>query len=157
MVYLKERMVMVFNQAEIERWFGEIHRYLVQMLNLSGLDDVVADEMAIIPGMEEISLLMYINQYAREGTFDVVVLDAAPTGESLRFISLPTSLDWYMDKIFNMQRTAFSMARPIMRVAKPELKLPDTAVFDDIERLSEKLKDVDKILRDPRITTVRVQ
>jgi arsenite-transporting ATPase len=81
-------------QEEIERHWKDIHDYLSLLLNTTGLDDVLAEELAILPGMEEISLLLYINRYVREKTYDVIILDCAPTGESLRFISLPTAL-WY--------------------------------------------------------------
>ena len=86
-------------QTEIQRHWGDIHKYLSTMLNTTGLSDVLAEELAIFPGMEEVSLLLYINQYVRENTFDVILLDCAPTGESLRFISIPTTLEWYSEVI----------------------------------------------------------
>ena len=70
--------------------------------------------MAIFPGMEELSAMMYVNQYRKSGDFDVIVLDCAPTAESLRFISLPATLDWYMKHIFNFQRSLLKAARPLL-------------------------------------------
>ena len=66
-------------QEEIERQWDDIHRYLATLLNTSGLDEVVAEELAIFPGMEEISCLLYVNQYLRQGRFEVILLDCAPT------------------------------------------------------------------------------
>jgi arsenite-transporting ATPase len=85
-------------QEEIQRHWGDIHKYLSRLLNTTGMDEVLAEELAVFPGMEEVSLLLYINQYVQNNEFDVVLLDCAPTGESLRFISIPTTLEWYMKK-----------------------------------------------------------
>ena len=80
-------------QEEIARYWEDVFAYITTLLNASGLEEVVAEELAIFPGMEEICSLLYVNQYAREHRYDVVLLDCAPTGESLRFISIPTALD----------------------------------------------------------------
>ena len=74
------------------------------MLRTTGITGIEAKELAILPGMEELSAMMYINQYRRERHYDVIVLEAAPTAESMRFISMPTTLDWYMKRIFPFQR-----------------------------------------------------
>jgi arsenite-transporting ATPase len=142
-------------QEEIQRYWGDIHRYLSSLLNTSGLDEVLAEELAILPGMEEVSLLLYINQYVRDNAFDVILLDCAPTGESLRFISIPTTLDWYMKKIFKLERTVVKYVRPVAR-RMYDVPLPGDEYFMAIESLFEKLKGVDQILVDPKVTTVRL-
>ena len=71
---------------EIEGNWGEIHKYISALLNTTGLDEILAEELSILPGMEEVSLLLYINQYVQQKTYDVIILDCAPTGESIRFI-----------------------------------------------------------------------
>jgi arsenite-transporting ATPase len=124
-------------------------------LNTSGLDEVLAEEIAILPGMEEISLLLYINQYVRRRRFDVILLDCAPTGESLRFISIPTTLEWYMKKVFRLQRTLVKVARPLAKRFY-DVPLPDDDYFKAIEALCERLKGVDQVLCDPDVTTVRL-
>ena len=142
-------------QTEIQRHWGTIHQYLSTMLNTAGIGDVLAEELAIFPGMEEVSLLLYINQYVRENTFDVILLDCAPTGESLRFISLPTTLEWYMDKIFKMQRRFAKYARPVVK-RMTDMPLPEDDYFQTIENLFERLRGVDQVLVDPAVTTVRL-
>jgi arsenite/tail-anchored protein-transporting ATPase len=142
-------------QEEIQRYWGDIHAYLASLLNTAGLDDVLAEELAILPGMEEISLLLYINQYVRERKFDVILLDCAPTGESLRFISIPTTLEWYMNKIFKMERKFAKYLRPVAKRVT-DVPLPGDDYFQAIEDLFGKLKGVDKILGDPTTTTVRL-
>lgn len=79
-------------QEEIEKNWGDIHKYLSTLLNTTGLDEILAEELAILPGMEEVSLLLYINSYVPTNKFDVILLDCAPTGESLRFISIIASM-----------------------------------------------------------------
>ena len=142
-------------QEEIQRYWGDIHAYISGLLNTAGLDDVLAEELAILPGMEEISLLLYINKYVREEEYDVILLDCAPTGESLRFISVPTTLEWYMKKIFKLQRKVVKYVRPVAKRVY-DVPLPGDDYFQAIEDLFNKLKGVDKILVDPATTTVRL-
>jgi arsenite-transporting ATPase len=140
---------------EIERNWGDIHKYLSLLLNTTGLDEILAEELAILPGMEEISLLLYINRYVLEKKFDVIILDCAPTGESLRFISIPTALEWYIKKIFKMERAIVKYARPIAK-RMYDVPLPGDDYFAAIQYLFERLRGVDKILTDPSTTTVRL-
>jgi len=142
-------------QEEIERNWGDIHKYISTLLNTTGLDEILAEELAILPGMEEVSLLLYINRYVRTKKFDVILLDYAPTGESLRFISIPTTLEWYIKKIFKMERTIARYARPIAKRLY-DVPLPGEDYFDAVELLFERLRGVDDILVDPKITTVRL-
>jgi arsenite-transporting ATPase len=140
---------------EIGKNWGDIHKYLSLLLNTTGLDEILAEELAILPGMEEISLLLYINRYVLEQKFDVIILDCAPTGESLRFISIPTALEWYIKKIFKMERTIAKYARPIAK-RMYDVPLPGDDYFAAIQYLFERLRGVDKILTDPHTTTVRL-
>ncbi|MBW2616591.1 MAG: ArsA family ATPase [Deltaproteobacteria bacterium] len=142
-------------QEEIEKNWGDIHKYLSTLLNTTGLDEILAEELAILPGMTEVSLLLHINRYVRTKKFDVILLDCAPTGESLRFISIPTTLDWYMKKIFKVERTIARYVRPLAKRLS-DVPLPGEDYFDAIEFLFERLRGVDEILVDPEITTVRL-
>ncbi len=142
-------------QEEIQKNWGEIHRYLSTLLNTTGLDEILAEELAVLPGMEEVSLLLYINRYAQDRMFDVVILDCAPTGESLRFISIPTTLEWYMKKIFKLERTIARYARPVVQRVY-DVPLPGEDYFAALERLFERLEGVDRLLTDPEVTSVRL-
>jgi arsenite-transporting ATPase len=142
-------------QKEVERHWKDIHDYLSLLFNTTGLDDVLAEELAILPGMEEISLLLYINRYVREKTYDVIILDCAPTGESLRFISLPTALEWYMHRVFRMERAIAKVVRPVAK-RMYDLPLPGDEYFAAVEYLYERLRGVDAVLTDPKITSVRL-
>ena len=142
-------------QKEIKRHWQEISSYVSSVLRTTGISGVEAEELAILPGMEELSAMMYINQYRREQSYDVIVLDAAPTAESMRFISMPTTLDWYMKHIFPFQRNLLKAVRPIANRVAP-FELPTDSYFVNIRSLFEKLEGVDEIMEDPSITSVRL-
>lgn len=142
-------------QEEIEKNWKDIHRYISLLLNTTGLDEILAEELAVLPGMEEVSLLLYINRYVREGVFDVIILDCAPTGESIRFISIPTTLEWYIKKLFRLERTIVKYVRPVAKRVY-DVPIPGDDYFDAIEDLFKRLRGVDQILADPGITTVRL-
>ncbi len=142
-------------QEEIEKNWGEVHKYISNLLNISGIDEVLAEELAILPGMEEVSSLLYINRYVTQKSYDIILLDCAPTGESIRFISIPTSLEWYMEKLFDIERRIVKVARPITKKLY-KVPLPEDAYFDTIQKLFDRLKGIDGILSDPDITSVRL-
>ena len=141
-------------EAIVEYW-EEVYNYLRSLLNRSGLETLVAEEIAVFPGMEEICALLYINQYVREKTYDVILLDCAPTGESLRFVSIPTTLEWYMNRIFKLERNLAKIAGPVIETVS-SVPIPKDAYFQNIQDLFNQLEGIDKILTDPKITTVRL-
>ncbi|MFI5197507.1 MAG: ArsA family ATPase [Thermoanaerobaculia bacterium] len=140
---------------EIGRHWKDISGYITTLLAVTGVEEVLAEELAIFPGMEEVSALLYVNQYAREKAFDVLILDCAPTGESLRFISLPPTLEWYMKKLFHLERSLLKIARPVAKKVT-DLPLPPDRYFDNVQSLAQKLQGVDALLKDPETTTVRL-
>lgn len=140
---------------EISRNWGEIHRYISTLLSTTGLDEILAEELAVLPGMEEVSLLLYINSYVQTDAYDVLILDCAPTGESLRFISIPTALEWYMKKIFKMEKALAKVVGPVARKIY-DVPIPGDDYFDAIAYLFERLRGVDQVLGDPGMTTVRL-
>ncbi len=142
-------------QDAIVEYWDEVYNYIRSLLNRSGLDGLVAEEIAVFPGMEEICALLYINQYVREESYDVIILDCAPTGESLRFVSIPTTLEWYMKRIFKLERNLARFAGPVIETVS-SVPIPKDAYFQNIQNLFDKLEGIDKVLTDPKITTVRL-
>ena len=140
---------------EIKHYWNDISAYLTAVLRTSGLSGVQAEEMAIFPGMEELSAMMYVNQYRKGSEFDVMVLDCAPTAESLRFVSLPTTLDWYMKHIFGFQRSLLKAVRPLANRLTP-VELPPDSYFRNIQSLFEKIEGIDTVLQDAALTSVRL-
>ncbi len=90
-----------------------------------------------------------------EETYDTLIVDCAPTGESLRFVSMPTTLEWYMRKIFSVERNMMRMARPMAKLFT-SVPLPEESYFAALQRLFTRLEGIEKILVDPEITTVRL-
>ncbi|MDR3554861.1 MAG: TRC40/GET3/ArsA family transport-energizing ATPase [Syntrophobacteraceae bacterium] len=140
---------------EISKYWGEVHKYITVLLSASGIEDILAEELAILPGMEEVAALLYVNQYAKEHTYDLIVLDCAPTAESVRFVSLPKTLEWYMKKIFRVERKLMRYMRPVAKKIY-DVPLPEDEYFASIESLFHRLQGVDSLLTDPEITSVRL-
>ena len=142
-------------QKEIKRHWREISAYVISVLRTTGISDVEAEELAILPGMEELSAMMYVNQFRREDRYDVIVLDCAPTAESMRFVSMPTTLDWYMKHIFPFQRGLLKAVRPLANRVSP-VELPPDKYFANIQDLFGRLDGIGDLLEDPKITSVRL-
>src|SRR6202162_4654928 len=142
-------------QKEIKRHWREISTYVVSVLRTTGISDVEAEELAILPGMEELSAMMYVNQFRREDRYQVIVLDCAPTAESLRFISMPTTLDWYMKHIFPFHRGILKAVRPLANRVSP-VELPTDNYFANIKDLFGRLDGIGELLEDPKVTSVRL-
>jgi arsenite-transporting ATPase len=142
-------------QQEIKRHWREISAYVISVLRTTGISDVEAEELAILPGMEELSAMMYVNQFRRENRYDVIVLDCAPTAESMRFVSMPTTLEWYMKHIFPFQRGILKAVRPLANRVSP-VELPTDSYFANIQDLFGKLEGIPELLEDPKTTSVRL-
>jgi arsenite/tail-anchored protein-transporting ATPase len=142
-------------QKEIKRHWREISTYVVSVLRTTGISDVEAEELAILPGMEELSAMMYVNQYRREGNYQVIVLDCAPTAESMRFVSMPTTLEWYMKHVFPFQRGLLKAVRPVANRISP-VELPPDSYFANIKNLFGRLDGIAELLENPKITSVRL-
>src|SRR6266542_1724326 len=142
-------------QKEIKRHWREISSYVISVLRTTGISDVEAEELAILPGMEELSAMMYVNQFRRENTYDCIVLDCAPTAESMRFVSMPTTLEWYMKHIFPFQRGLLKAVRPLANKVSP-VELPTDSYFANIQDLFGRLEGIGDLLENPNITSVRL-
>lgn len=142
-------------QEEIKRHWSEVHEYISALFKASGVKDILAEELAILPGMEEVSGLLYVNSYARRGEFDLIVLDCAPTGEAVRFVSLPTIFEWYMKKFFNLERKIAKIVGPFVEKLY-NVPMPEDSCFDRLEELFERLEGVERLLSDANVTSVRL-
>ncbi len=138
----------------MDKYWGRIQKYLLQLMAQRGVEEIVAEEVTILPGLEEGAQLLWINQYAQEGKFDVLVVDAAPTAETLRLLSLPEASRWWVQKIINLARGMGWMLRPFKPLLKTEM--PDKEELDNIESLFDALDNVRNILADPTRSTMRL-
>ncbi|MEW6455203.1 MAG: ArsA family ATPase [Acidobacteriota bacterium] len=140
---------------EIQKNWGPIKNFIHDFLKKRGLDDIIAEEMAVFPGMEEIFSLLELVQYYMKGQFDVIIIDCAPTGDTLRLLSVPDIAKWYMEKIFNIERMVLKGVRPIMKQFV-DFPLPDDGVFASVEKLYRNLIGIKEVLTDPEISSVRM-
>lgn len=140
---------------ELEHRWKEIEKYISDFLASQGLSDINAKEMAIWPGMELMSALFYLWDFSRAGSYDVVIMDTAPTAETLRLLSFPDISNWYFDKFYRFFQRIIKLAR--MTVGRfMETPLPTDEFLRDIEELKERMRAVRSILTDPEITSIRL-
>jgi len=142
-------------QDELERNWAAVRAWLGAVLVERGVDRVSAQELTVPPGMNELFSLLQLKRHHDEGGFEVVVVDCAPTGETLRLLSFPDVAQWWLDKVFPQRSALMAAARPIAR-ALLDVPLPDDAVLDDIDALVAHLIALNAILRDHARTTIRL-
>jgi arsenite-transporting ATPase len=140
---------------EMEHRWQEIDKYVADFLASQGIEGVTAKEMTVWPGMELMSALFYIWEYDQTKEFDVVVIDTAPTGETLRLLSFPDVSDWWFDKIYKMLKNVTKLARYTVGKVM-SAPLPPDALFEDIDHIRDRMKIVKKILDDPQVTSIRL-
>ncbi|SFG29234.1 arsenite efflux ATP-binding protein ArsA (TC 3.A.4.1.1) [Desulfotomaculum arcticum] len=138
-----------------EKSWGKVQDYLSALLISQNIKDITADELIIFPGLEELFSLFEILNHCSEGKYDVVIVDCAPTGETLRLLSFPEVLKWWLEKIFPVEKLLLKIARPI---SKPlfGVPLPGDDTMDSIAELFQQLREMHEILVDEDITSVRI-
>ncbi len=142
-------------QQEMERHWSGVQEWLGDLLIERGIDRISAEELTVPPGMDELFSLLRLQAHHESGEWDAIVVDCAPTGETLRLLSFPDVARWWIEKVFPMERQILAAARPIARTLL-DIPLPSGEVFADIQRLSENLIAMNEILRDAARCTVRL-
>lgn len=141
--------------TQMDQYWGRVQGYLNALFSWQGMDGLVAEETAVLPGMEELASLMQITSLADSGKYDVIVIDAAPTGSTLQLLSFPDMARWYIEKIFPFQRKTLQLARPVIK-RMTDVPIPDDDVFDSIEELVSYMERTSQLLSDSSISTMRV-
>jgi len=141
-------------QLRFERSWADIQHYLLAVLDSVGIDPVAAEELTVIPGAEEVLALLQLRERARSGEWDVIVIDCAPTAETLRLLALPEALGWYMQRVLPLQRRLVRALKPVLTRAAG-VPMPGDPVFEAIERLHHELEDVRELLSGPE-ASVRI-
>jgi arsenite/tail-anchored protein-transporting ATPase len=132
-------------QRRFEESWVDIQRYLLTVLDAAGVDPITAEELTVLPGAEEVLALLELRRQVVSGRWDVVVVDCAPTAETLRLLALPEALGWYMDRVFPAERRIVKALRPVLSKAAG-VPMPQDHVFDAVERLHRDLEQVQEIL-----------
>jgi arsenite-transporting ATPase len=136
---------------EVREHWGEMQGYVGNVLRKQGMNKAVAEEMAIIPGMEEVVSLLHINRQANEGHFDCVIVDAAPTGETMRLLTMPESFQWYVSRLRGWGDTTLKIASGLLSRI-----VPDKDLLGGLNNLVEGVKELQKVLTNPEITSYRI-
>jgi arsenite/tail-anchored protein-transporting ATPase len=142
-------------QREMEAHWAAVQRWLGGVLSDRGVMDIAAEELTVPPGMDELFSLLQIKRHHESGEFDAIVVDCAPTGETLRLLSFPEIARWWLERIFPWERRMVAAARPWAR-AFLDLELPGEDVFAEVHRLVRNLITMNEILRDTESASIRL-
>lgn len=135
-------------QLRFQQSWAEIQGYLLSVLDVAGVDPVAAEELTVIPGAEEVLALLELRLHALSDAWDVIVVDCAPTAETLRLLALPEALGWYMQRVFPVERRVVKALKPVLSRAAG-VPMPEDSVFDAVERLHRELDEVRALLSGP--------
>ncbi len=148
--------VQIDTQSRFEAAWRDVQNFLVDMLSRSGVDPITADELTVLPGVDEVLALLAVRELAIAGDWDALVVDCAPTAETLRLLALPGALSWYLQKVFPAHRRIAKGIRPIATLLGRGEVIPPDNLFEALLRLNDDLAAVQQLLGDPGITTVRL-
>src|SRR3954447_15733444 len=145
----------VDTQRRFEQNWREVQSWLMSVLDAVGVDPLEAEELTVIPGADEVLALLEVRRQVESGVYDVVVVDCAPTAETLRLLALPDAFSWYVERVFPIERRVVRTLRPMLnRVTR--VPMPHDRVFDAVERVSRELAAVRPLLSDPPAPSVRL-
>ena len=142
-------------QQRLEENWREIQEHAINVLQWAGIAEIEAEELSVIPGLDELFSLADVKRHHDDDPYDALIVDCAPTGETLRLLSLPDIIQWYMERVFPMERKIVGALRPVAR-RMTSLPLPDDNVYAAVRRFYDKLEGVRKVLTDPASTSVRL-
>jgi arsenite/tail-anchored protein-transporting ATPase len=142
------------NQELASHW-GTIHEYLTRFMTFRGIDETVAEEIAILPGMEELFSLVRVKAWAESRRWDFVVIDCAPTGDTVRMLAVPEVLSFYFSRILPLQRTVVRTVRPVAQ-RMTDMPIPSDDVFGAVKRVYDEMVGMGPLLQDPRRSSIRI-
>ncbi len=140
---------------ELESHWGTIHEYLTRFMTFRGVDETVAEEIAILPGMEELFSLVRVKAWADGRKYDVVVIDCAPTGDTVRMLAVPEVLSFYFSRVFPIQRTVVRTVRPVAQRIT-DMPIPSDDVFGAVKRVYDQMEGMGPLLQDPKRSSIRI-
>ncbi|HWT27575.1 MAG TPA: TRC40/GET3/ArsA family transport-energizing ATPase [Mobilitalea sp.] len=140
---------------EVEEGWGKVQKYLTELFTSKAIKDITTQELTVFPGMEDLLSLLRILKYYKENTYDVIIIDCAPTGETLALLSFPEMLRWWMEKLFPIKKKAIKVAGPIASSIL-KIPMPSGQVLDEIDNMYYQLDDMKKLFSDRSITSIRI-
>jgi arsenite-transporting ATPase len=142
------------NEELGERW-GVIHEFLTRFMTFKGVEETVAEELAILPGIEELFSLLKVKSYAEQGRYDVIIVDCAPTGETVRMLAVPEVLKFYFTRIFPIQRTVVRSVRSVAQ-RMTDMPIPSDDVFSAVKALYQEMEGMGALFQDPLKSSIRI-
>jgi arsenite-transporting ATPase len=139
----------------IKNFWGIVQEWLTALLVWQGMEELEAEEVAVLPGMEELANLFWVTYHYESGDYDVVIVDCAPTGQTLSLLAFPESARWWVDKVLPVERRVAQIAGPVVR-GLTGMPVPGRKVFDAGEELLKRLAHLHDLLLDPEVATVRL-
>jgi arsenite-transporting ATPase len=136
---------------EVRQHWGELQGFVSTLLKRKGVNEVAAEELAVIPGMEEVVSLLHIRKQAKEGNYDAVIVDAAPTGETVRLLTMPETFTWYASRVMQWETSTMKIAKPLVRAL-----VPASDVLDSLPRFVEQVDALRATLIDPKVSSYRL-
>lgn len=140
---------------EVEEGWGKVQKYVGELLTSKAVKDITTQELTVFPGMEDLLSLLRILKYYKEGRFDVIVIDCAPTGETLALLSFPELLRWWMEKLFPIKKKAIKVVGPVAE-SLLKIPMPSGQVLDEIDNMYYQLDEMKKIFSDRETTSIRI-
>ena len=139
----------------VDKYWGKLTGYIQSLFNWMSVDDILAEEFSVFPGMEEVASFLWVYNHYMESDYDVIIVDSAPTGETLKLLSLPDVARWWLVKVFPIERKVLKVVRPAVKVVS-DMPLPEEDTYTAIEQLFKQLNDIHKVFSDPDITSIRL-
>ena len=140
---------------ELSAHWGVVQDFITRFMTFQGVNDVVAEELAILPGMDELFSLLKVKRYAEQKAYDVIVIDTAPTGETIRMLAVPEVLNFYLKRIFPIQRTVLRSVRPVAR-RMTDMPIPSDDMLVAVQSILRQLEGMGPLLQDPKQTSIRI-
>ena len=140
---------------EVEEGWGKVQKYLTELFTAKAVKDITTQELTVFPGMEDLLSLLRILKYYKEGTYDVIIIDCAPTGETLALLSFPEMLRWWMEKLFPIKKKAIKVVGPVAE-SLLKIPMPSGQVLDEIDNMYYQLDEMKKVFSDRETTSIRI-
>jgi arsenite-transporting ATPase len=139
----------------VDKYWGKLTSYIQSVFNWMKVDDILAEEFSVFPGMEEVASFLWVYNHYKEGDYDVIIVDSAPTGETLKLLSLPDVARWWLVKVFPIEKKVLKIVRPALKVVS-DMPLPEEDTYNAVENLFSQLNSIHQVFSDPDITSIRL-
>ncbi|MEM7008941.1 MAG: ArsA family ATPase [Thermodesulfobacteriota bacterium] len=139
----------------VDKYWGKLTSYIQSVFNWMEVDNILAEEFSVFPGMEEVASFLWVYNHYVEKKYDVIIVDSAPTGETLKLLSLPDVARWWLVKVFPIERKVLKVVRPAVKVVS-DMPLPEDDTYNAVENLFTQLNSIHQVFSDPDVTSIRL-